>query len=181
MKKAVIVTAVVKTRIIVDDSMTEEQIIVQAKERLESNLHNDYYDLIDKIEDDTECPYDEETDVVPMGRYNTYFKVNGVDVISRGDYESLPSALCTYYITDNEMQQIAKEIYDNMVVAHGKVEAEAYMNGNDNEIVKSNYDTIANDFWEIMEKIGLNYGMVYYDDMTIEEYYRIKNMLWENN
>lgn len=183
MKKAVIVTAVVKTRIIVDENTNEEKIISMAKDRLEYNLHNDYNDLIDSIVEDTECPYDKETDVIPRTiLIEDFFKVNGVNVVSRADYEYLSTPLCSIEFNDEQMNEIAKEIYNHMVTNYGKEMAELYLNGNDydsnveKEIDIEEFEAMVNDYWCTMENIALKYGMRYYEDMPIEEYYRLKNM-----
>ena len=52
-KKAVLVTAVVQTRIIIDINDDEDSIIEQAKHRLLHNLRADYADCIESIQDDT--------------------------------------------------------------------------------------------------------------------------------
>ena len=59
--KAVIVTAIVKTRMIIDNDtleLTESQKLM-AKERLIENLMYDFDDLVEPIEEDIECPYNE--------------------------------------------------------------------------------------------------------------------------
>ena len=58
MRKAVIVTAVVKTRIIIDENDSFEIIANKAKENLINNLSNDLFDNIESIETDSEMPYD---------------------------------------------------------------------------------------------------------------------------
>lgn len=58
-KKAVIVTAEVSTRIIVDEDATEDEIAKAAKKNLLSNLDADYADNITDISDDIEMPYGE--------------------------------------------------------------------------------------------------------------------------
>ena len=74
MKTAVLVTANVTTRVIIDVeendfqfenplSLIEYEIAVKkAKGRLINNLINDYEDMIEDVRIDTECPYDENFD-----------------------------------------------------------------------------------------------------------------------
>lgn len=59
MKKAVIVKAVVMTRVITDVETDKEfdNAVELAKERLLFNLNNDYYDCIESVEEDKEMPY----------------------------------------------------------------------------------------------------------------------------
>jgi hypothetical protein len=58
-KKAVIVTAEVSTRIIVDEDATDDEIAKAAKKNLLKNLDADYADNITDISDDIEMPYGE--------------------------------------------------------------------------------------------------------------------------
>jgi hypothetical protein len=58
-KKAVIVTAEVSTRIIVDEDATDDEIAKAAKKNLLRNLNADYSDLITDIYDDIVMPYGE--------------------------------------------------------------------------------------------------------------------------
>lgn len=56
-KKAFLVTASVCTRVVVDEDASDEEIMDAARARLLSNLNNDYYDNIDDIVADVECPF----------------------------------------------------------------------------------------------------------------------------
>lgn len=58
-KKAVIVTAEVSTRIIVDEDATEDEIAKAAKKNLLANLDADYADNITDISNDIDLPYGE--------------------------------------------------------------------------------------------------------------------------
>lgn len=64
-KKAVLVTANVTTRVIVDydgDSITDKEYneaLALAKERLLHNLSHDYHDCIEDVREDEDCPYTE--------------------------------------------------------------------------------------------------------------------------
>lgn len=65
-KKAVLVTANVTTRVLIDNDgegcLTPkewESAVAIAKERLLSNLYNDYLDCVEDVRTDTDCPYEE--------------------------------------------------------------------------------------------------------------------------
>lgn len=58
-KKAVIVTAEVSTRIIVDEDATDDEIAKAAKKNLLRNLNADYADNITDISNDIDLPYGE--------------------------------------------------------------------------------------------------------------------------
>jgi hypothetical protein len=65
-KKAVLVTANVTTRVLIDNDgegcLTPnewESAVVIAKARLLSNLSNDYLDCVEDVRTDTDCPYEE--------------------------------------------------------------------------------------------------------------------------
>lgn len=85
---------------------------------------------------------------------NKEFKVNDYFTISRGDYEGFPCAMVAYNWTDEQMQELAKEI--------GK-ELEGY---NDDSNSEDYYD----DFWITMENIAVRKGMQYYEDLSDEDY-----------
>lgn len=64
MKKAFLVTANVTTRVVVDmpddgvlDSPTYDELVNKAKSRLISNLNHDYYDCVEDVREDEDCPY----------------------------------------------------------------------------------------------------------------------------
>jgi hypothetical protein len=169
MKKAVIVTAVVKTRIIIDEKDSFETIANKAKENLVRNLSNDLFDNIESVETDTEMPYGSM-----VKDYLEDFFVNGIRIISRTEYESLPCPLCSIEISDETMQKIANEVYNSMKVNYGKETAETYFkvfNVGDEDFTEEVNDF----FWREMEEIALKNGMRYYDDMCEEEYLAIKS------
>lgn len=169
MKKAVIVTAVVKTRIIIDEKDSFETIANKAKENLVRNLSNDLFDNIESVETDNEMPYG-----AMIKDYLEDFFVNGIKVISRNEYESLPCSMCAIELSDETMQKIANEIYNSMKVNYGKETAETYFNNFN--VGDEDFTEEVNDFfWKEMEEIALNNGMRYYDDMCEEEYLAIKN------
>lgn len=163
MKKAVIVKAVVMTRVVVDvesnDNLTDNAVEL-AKERLLSNLNNDYYDCIESVEEDKEMPYEEEFDNKD-DKLNKYFKVNNLNIISRDDYESLPCPMYAMEFTDESMQILANYIYNDLIrlFPHNKVN-DYFSNKDFREI--NDVDT---KFWQVMEKIACAMGMRYYEDM----------------
>jgi hypothetical protein len=161
MKKAVIVTAVVKTRIIIDENDSFETIAIKAKENLVRNLSNDLFDNIESVETDSEMPYGSM-----IKDYLEDFFVNGIKIISRTEYESLPCPLCSIEISDETMQKIANEIYNSMKVNYGKEITENYFN-NFNVGDKDFTEEVDDFFWKEMEEIALNNGMRYYEDILI--------------
>ena len=101
MKKAVIVTAVVKTRIIIDEKDSFETIAIKAKDNLVRNLSNDLFDNIESVETDNEMPYGSM-----VKDYLEDFFVNDIKIISRNEYESLPCSMCAIELSDETMQKI---------------------------------------------------------------------------
>lgn len=61
-KVAKLVTVTMTTRIIVDENATEEQIIELASIKMSEKFQEEFNENIESIQDDTECPYDEEFD-----------------------------------------------------------------------------------------------------------------------
>lgn len=66
MKKAFLVTANVTTRVVVDvpddgvlDEATFDKLVDKAKSRLINNLSHDYYDYVEDVREDKDCPYTE--------------------------------------------------------------------------------------------------------------------------
>lgn len=60
MKKAVLVSFSLMTRVIVDENATDEEIIAKARPRIQAKIDNDELgDNLDEIEDDEEIPYGE--------------------------------------------------------------------------------------------------------------------------
>ena len=50
------------TRVIVDEADSEEENLAAAKPRLISKINTDLRDNVEYIEEDSECPFDPETD-----------------------------------------------------------------------------------------------------------------------
>ena len=58
MKKAVLVTVTLITRVIVEDNLTDEEIVDKAKKGFQDKIDNDELnENLDSIVDDTECPF----------------------------------------------------------------------------------------------------------------------------
>lgn len=95
--------------------------------------------------------------------YQKYFKVNDCDIISRTDYESLPIPMCTTNVSDETMQTIANDIFTILKTNYGKADVIAYFR---NEVEDDELrEDIDEDFWKEMENIGIDNGIVYYEDM----------------
>lgn len=100
--------------------------------------------------------------------YDTYFKFRGLDIVSRGDYDGMPSPMHAGEFDDEKMQKLAKEIYQTLRYDYG------YSDDELNDFF-TNPDAVENEkmcghFWIEMENIAANMGMRYYEDMTEEEY-----------
>lgn len=91
---------------------------------------------------------------------NVYFKVNGVEVLSRLDFESLPMPLNTEKISNATMQQIANEVFGTLKVNYGITDTIKYFN-QDEDISDKLWDKINEKYFDLIEKIGVNYGMTY--------------------
>lgn len=101
-------------------------------------------------------------------KYDTYFQCVGLDIVSRGDYESLPFSMYAGEFDDEKMQKLADEIYHSLRYEYGYSEDELhdfFTNPDARENVK-----MSGHFWIEMETIAVNMGMRYYEDMTEEEY-----------
>lgn len=85
------------------------------------------------------------------------FRVNDRFVITRDDYEGFPCAMVAYNWTDEQMEDLAKEI--------GK-ELEGYEEWYED----MNSEGYEEDFWAAMENIAVKKGMRYYEDLSDEEY-----------
>lgn len=94
--------------------------------------------------------------------YNKPFKVRGLEIITRNDYEGLPIPMCTASLTDDDMDNVAETIYHTMATNYGVNETNEFFNSNDKD---SFNEKMNEEFWELMEECGLNYGMTYYEDM----------------
>lgn len=64
-KVAKLVSISLMTRVVVEDTATEEEILTLTRPRFIEKIRTDLEDNIISIENDTECPYDPETDQSP--------------------------------------------------------------------------------------------------------------------
>ena len=179
MKKAVIVKAVVMTRVVIDvesnKNLTDKECnnaVELAKERLISNLRNDYYDCIESVEEDKEMPYEEEFDNKD-DKLHKFFKVNNLNIISRDDYETLPCPMYAMEFTDEQMQTLANRIYDVLISRYTINEVNKYFSGKDFD----NFEQVGTQFWNTMEGVACDLNMRYYEDISDEEYHKITKKL----
>ena len=61
-KTAKLVTVSLITRVVVDDTATDDDIIQQSKQKFIDTINSSLGDHIEDIEDDDECPYDPQRD-----------------------------------------------------------------------------------------------------------------------
>lgn len=100
------------------------------------------------------------------------FKVKDLEIVSRMYYESLPCAMYACEFDDDEMTELAENIYLCLTNEYDYTDKdlEKYFNDKTAEI---DYD-LDMAFWREMENIAIEMGMRYYADMTDEEYNSIK-------
>ena len=77
----------------------------------------------------------------------------GETTISREDYECMPSPMNTSALTDEDMQKLADAI---------EYEMQRWQEWLDNGDI--NQDQYNEHWWEVMETLGCNFGMTYYED-----------------
>ena len=97
--------------------------------------------------------------------------VSGAVLITREDYESMPSPMYALEFNDKKMQALANNIAETLKVQHGYGEAEiedVTENGTDDDI-----EFFDNTFWRVMESCAIEMGMRYYEDMDNDEYRNI--------
>ena len=85
--------------------------------------------------------------------YNKAF-ICGNTTITRADYESMPSPMNTSKLTDKDMQELAERIEYEM-----SGEWEDWFEQGD--VTQDQYDE---QWWRVMEDLGLTFGMTYYED-----------------
>ena len=85
------------------------------------------------------------------------FSHNGVEIVSRMDYESLPCPMQASEFTDEQMQELADLIYEGLCAEYDEDEVNDYFAGDCN-------DEISESFWEEMENAAQHLGMKYYED-----------------
>lgn len=77
----------------------------------------------------------------------------GNTTITRNDYESMPCPMNTSHLTDADMQRLAEAIESEMQNWQNSLKGEC--------IDQERYENV---WWSEMEKIGLDFGMTYYED-----------------
>jgi hypothetical protein len=77
----------------------------------------------------------------------------GKTTITRGDYEGMPCPMDTSSLSDDDMQNLAEAIEQEMY---------KWQEWLDNGDV--NQDQYDEHWWESMEDLGLDFGMTYYED-----------------
>lgn len=108
-----------------------------------------------------------------------YFEVNGLPIVSRLDYESLPCAMYAMEFDDEKMQRLAELIYDELSINYRideKTLKEYFSEDRDNV---EDVEDIDNAFWREMEECAVHLGMRYYEDMSVEEYTEITSRQFE--
>jgi hypothetical protein len=103
--------------------------------------------------------------------YDTYFQYLGLDIVSRGDYESMPAPMYAGEFDDDKMTELARLIYQmlNTNYRYTDKELEKYFN----DMSANVNEDLDIAFWREMEEIAVQMGMRYYEDMTDEEYEEI--------
>lgn len=78
---------------------------------------------------------------------------NGNTIITRCDYEEMPSPMNTSLLSDEDMQKLADAI---------EYEMQRWKEWLDNGDI--NQDQYDEHWWQTMEECGVNFGMTYYED-----------------
>ena len=104
--------------------------------------------------------------------YDVYFQCLGLDIVSRGDYEGMSMPMYAGEFDDDQMNELARLIYQMLNSNYGYTEEdlEDYFNHNN----PNKDEDLDNAFWKEMEEIAVQMGMRYYEDMTDEEYNELK-------
>lgn len=100
--------------------------------------------------------------------YDTYFQCKGLDIVSRGDYESMISPMYAGEFDDEKMQNLAEEIYQSLRYEYEYSDDELHEFFTNPDACEN--EKMSGHFWIEMETIAVNMGMRYYEDMTEEEY-----------
>lgn len=96
----------------------------------------------------------------------TYFQYKGL-VIDSETWESVGCPMCCKDITDDDYCSIVKELYDELIHVFGITAITNYIEkGHEYE----EFEDIDDFRWREEEKLFLEYGGKYYEDMTDEEY-----------
>ena len=103
--------------------------------------------------------------------YDIYFQCLGLDIVSRGDYESMSCPMYAGEFDDEKMTELARLIYQMLNSNYGYTDRELEKYFND---PSANIDEdLDMAFWREMEEIAVQMGMRYYEDMTDEEFEEI--------
>lgn len=105
--------------------------------------------------------------------YDVYFQCLGLNIVSRGDYEGMSSPMYAGEFDDEKMTELAEKIYLCLTNEYRYTDRELEKYFND-QTAKIDYD-LDMAFWREMENIAIKMGMRYYEDMTDEEYNKIRN------
>jgi hypothetical protein len=62
-KVAKLVYVSLVTRVIVDENASDTEILMKAQSKFIEKIENEIHEHLESIEDDTECPYDENLDL----------------------------------------------------------------------------------------------------------------------
>jgi hypothetical protein len=143
-----------------------------------NEIEKEYNVSSDELCDDEEW-YDEYHDDVVLefckilnnNLYNTYFQCLGLDIVSRGDYESMPCPMYAGEFDNDKMAELAEKIYLCLTNQYRYTDKDLEKYFND-QTAKIDYD-LDMVFWREMENIAIEMGMRYYEDMTDEEYNEI--------
>ena len=138
---------------------------------IDGGANNDYLAMLtltckcDKEEDDLLFENSSES-TDDMEKEFTYKGIS----ITRYDYESLPSPMAASKFSDEQMQEIAKDIYFELVNrGWDEKEIQKYVNNvDDYELPDAEMriaDKIRSDWWAAMEDVARYHGMEYYEDM----------------
>lgn len=114
------------------------------------------------------APYCNDCYNLSEEKYNKYFQFQGLEIVSRGDYEGLPIPMYGVEFTDDQMNELARLIYQmlNSNYRYSHKDLEDYFNHNN----PNKDEDLDMAFWKEMEEIAVQMGMRYYEDMTEEEY-----------
>jgi hypothetical protein len=102
----------------------------------------------------------------------TFFNYKGIEV-DRVTWESAPCPMYCDKVTDEECCDIAKTLYLKLVDVFGIVEVTTYIKSD--EKGSDRFNDIDDFRWREEENLFLDYGAIYYEDMTDEEYSDLQN------
>lgn len=102
----------------------------------------------------------------------TFFNYKGIEI----DTNTWECAGCSMYcgnITDDDYCNIVKELYASLVQTFGEEKIANYIKELSKDTHSKEFENIDIVRWEEEEKLFLNYGGKYYEDMTDEEYLKV--------